>query len=673
MAVSITSKDQHGKRVIAAIDAAIDTALARTDTEQYADGYWVGVLESNACMEAEWLLAFHVLGHECPWADELVTGILRRQRPDGAWETYHAAPAGDINATVECYAALRACGWAADTEPLVKARDWITAHGGLPATRVFTRLWLALIGEWPWQHTPSLLPEIIRLPLWAPFNIYRFASWARATLVPLTLLSARAHTRPLPDGCRLDELFPGGRERFDYTSRRSGTWYSRRAWIGFLDRGIKRLVAGRRLPGRARTVQRCIDWIVARQDDDGTWGGIQPPWIYSLMALHAEGRELDDPVIARGLAALDTHWSVQRHGGRIIQASQSPVWDTALMLIAQLDCGRSPADRPALRRAVDWLLAHEVRTAGDWQVRAPGVEPGGWAFEHANAHYPDVDDTAVVVLLLARLRDDLPDARRIDAATGRAVRWLRAMQSRNGGWGAFDRDNDSRLLADIPFCDFGEAVDPPSVDVTAHVLEALAALGYDASDSAVQRATDFIRAEQEPAGSWFGRWGVNHLYGTAAALMALRAIGEPADAPTIERGAQWLAEQQNDDGGWGESCASYMDPAQIGHGVSTPSQTGWALTGLIAVDRDRYAPAIERGTRFLLARQNAGTWPEPQYTGTGFPGYGIGTRAAISDPEALAARLHQGGELQRGFMINYNLYRHYFPLLALGRIRHGMR
>lgn len=673
MAVAITNTAQHGERAEAAIDAAIDAALARADADQHADGYWVGVLESNACMEAEWLLAFHVLGHDCPWSDELVTGILRRQRPDGAWETYHAAPDGDINATVECYAALRARGWDADAEPLQKARDWIVAHGGLSATRVFTRLWLALIGEWPWHHTPSLPPEIIRLPLWAPFNIYRFASWARVTLVPLTLLSARSHTRPLPDGCRLDELFPGGRDRFDYAPRRRGAWYSRRGLFGIADRGIRRLVAGRRLPGRARTVQCCIDWIVERQDADGTWGGIQPPWVYSLMALHAEGRGLDDPVIARGLAALDTHWSVPRHGGRIIQASQSPVWDTALMLIAQLDCGRTPADRPALRRAVDWLLAHEVRTAGDWQVRLPGVEPGGWAFEHANAHYPDVDDTAVVVLLLARLRDDMPNRQRIDAALGRAVNWLESMQSRNGGWAAFDRDNDSRLLADMPFCDFGEVVDPPSVDVTAHVLEAFAALGRDVSDPAVQRGVAFIRAEQEPAGSWFGRWGVNHLYGTAAVLMGLRAVGEPPDARYIDRAAQWLAGQQNDDGGWGESCASYMDPAQIGRGVSTPSQTAWAIMGLIAVDADRHAPAIRRGTEFLIGGQHGGTWREPQYTGTGFPGYGSGARASITDAEAWAARLQQGGELQRAFMINYNLYRHYFPLAALGRMRRRMR
>jgi len=660
--------DSDLRPVPGTLDAGIVAALAWTDAQQHADGYWVGVLESNACMEAEWLLAFHLLNYDCPWADELVTGILNRQRPDGAWETYFAAPAGDINATVECYAALRARGMAADSEPLRRARAWIFTHGGLRRTRVFTRLWLALIGEWPWRDMPSLMPEIIRLPLWTPFNIYHFASWARATLVPLTLLAAREHVRALPDDCRLDELFPQGRDRYDYTMIRRGAWYSRSGLFYYADRLSKRFFGGWRLPGRGRTVQRCVDWIVTHQDVDGSWGGIQPPWIYSLIALHAEGRGLDDPVIARGLAALDTHWSCRCYGGRMIQACESPVWDTVLMIMAILDCGVTHAKQPSLRIAVDWLLDQEIRTRGDWSVKLPNVEPGGWAFELANASYPDIDDTGIVLAVLARLRADFPDRGRLDAAIGRTTRWLEAMQSRNGGWGAFDKDNDSRLLADVPFCDFGEAVDPPSVDVTAHVLEGFGELGRDSSDPAVRRGLTFIRSEQEASGSWFGRWGVNHIYGTATVLTALRAIGESMHAPYITRAEDWLAAQQNDDGGWGESCASYMDPAQIGRGASTASQTGWAMMGLLASGDTRYSSTLERGAAFLLGTQVEGTWHEPQYTGTGFPGYGIGVRTALDMP-ALGDRLQQGGELQRGFMINYNLYRHYFPLAALGRLR----
>jgi len=650
------------------LDAGIASALAWTDVEQHADGYWVGVLESNACMEAEWLLAFHILGYDCPWVGELVTGILNRQRPDGAWETYYEAPAGDINATVESYAALRASGMAADSEPLQRARAWIFAHGGLRKTRVFTRIWLAMIGEWPWHELPSLLPEIIHLPLWMPFNIYNFASWARATIVPLTLLTARTHVRLLPRDSRLDELFPQGRDRYDYAMIRRGAWFSRSGLFYYADRLVKRCFGDWRLPGRDRAVQRCIDWIVAHQDADGSWGGIQPPWIYSLIALHAEGRGLDDPVIARGLAALDTHWSCHRYGGRMIQACESPVWDTVLMIMAMLDCGQTHGEQPRLQTAVDWLLDQEIRIRGDWSVKLPDVEPGGWAFEHANSWYPDIDDTGVVLAVLARLRDDYPDRNRLDAVLDRTTRWLEAMQSRNGGWGAFDKDNDSRLLADVPFSDFGEAVDPPSVDVTAHVLEGFGELGRDRSDPVVRRGLAYIQSEQEASGSWFGRWGVNHIYGTAAVLTALRALGEPMDASYVVRAGNWLAEQQNEDGGWGESCASYMDSARIGNGVSTASQTGWAMMGLLVFDVTSYASALERGATYLLNNQVDGTWYEPEYTGTGFPGYGVGARTMLDAP-ALADRLQQGGELQRGFMINYNLYRHYFPLAALGRMR----
>jgi len=667
--IEITNSDMQP--VYGNLDAGIKAALAWTDAEQHDDGYWVGVLESNACMEAEWLLAFHILGYDYPWADDLVTGILNRQRPDGAWETYFEAPNGDINATVESYAALRARGMAADAEPLRRAREWIFTHGGLRKTRVFTRIWLALIGEWPWRDTPALMPEIIHMPLWTPFNIYHFASWARATIMPLTLLTARKHTRPLAPGCRLDELFPDGRERYDTRMSRRGSWYSRSGLFFYGDRLVKRLLGSWRLPGRDRTVRRCVDWIVAHQDTDGSWGGIQPPWVYSLMALSAEGRGLDDPVIARGLAALETHWSHRRYGGRMIQACESPVWDTALMIMAMLDCGLTPAERPSLCVAVDWLLDQEIRTTGDWSVKSPGVEPGGWAFELANAHYPDIDDTGVIVTILARLRDQYPDRQRLDAAIGRATRWLEAMQSRNGGWGAFDKDNDSLLLADVPFSDFGEAVDPPSVDVTAHVLEAFGELGRGCSDPVVSRALAYIRSEQEDSGSWFGRWGVNHIYGTAAVLTALRAIGESMDAPYVVRALDWLATQQNDDGGWGESCASYMNSAQIGCGTSTASQTGWAMMGLLAGGDARHSATLEQGADFLLTTQTNGTWDEPQYTGTGFPGYGIGARRALDAPE-LAVRLQQGGELQRGFMINYNLYRHYFPLAALGRMRRSV-
>ena len=653
---------------LSALDAGIADGLAWLEAEQSPDGFWVGILESNCCIEAEWLLAFHVLGYQHPGRDSILRGILDRQRADGAWETYHDAPSGDINATVECYAALRAHGLAPDEEPLRRARDWILANGGLTKVRVFTRYWLALIGEWPWDQTPNLPPEIIRFPLWMPFNIYHFASWARATLIPLAVLSARRYVRPLPAARRLDELFPDGREQFDFSLPRRGSRWSWRRFFLAADRMLHRLQGVWRIPGRRGAVAQCLEWIIRHQDADGAWGGIQPPWIYSLMALHAEGYALSHPVLARGLSALGAHWSYERQGTLRIQASESPVWDTLLALLGMLDCDVTYEGSVAMQRATDWLLAQEIRVPGDWAVKVKGVAPGGWAFERANLHYPDVDDTAVALILLARVRDSFDDTRRVDAAIGRAREWMLAMQSRNGGWAAFDRDNDRELLTKIPFCDFGEALDPASADVTAHALEALGALGYDRVFPPVARGLEYLRREQEPRGSWFGRWGVNHIYGTAAVLPALRAVGEDMDAAYVRRAAAWLTTEQNRDGGWGESCASYMDATQIGRGVSTASQTAWAIIGLLAVSETDYNRAVQRGIDFLLRTQASGSWDEPQYTGTGFPGYGVGARTRLEDPE-LSRRLQQGVELQRGFMINYNLYRHYFPLAALGRAR----
>jgi squalene-hopene/tetraprenyl-beta-curcumene cyclase len=385
------------------------------------------------------------------------------------------------------------------------------------------------------------------------------------------------------------------------------------------------------------------------------------------MALNVEGYELSHPVMAKGLAALDSHFAYERGGTLHIQASESPVWDTLLTLLAMQDCDREFT--PTMQQALDWVLANEVRYRGDWAKKVKHVEPSGWAFERANLHYPDIDDTAVALLMLARLPRGLLDQPRIRATIDRALGWTLAMQSSNGGWAAFDKDNDWKIITKIPFCDFGEALDPPSADVTAHVLEALASLGFDRHHRAVKRGYDFLRSEQESDGSWFGRWGVNHIYGTAAVLPALAALGEDMSQDFVQRAADWLRAHQNEDGGWGETCASYMDDALRGRGPSTASQTAWALLALIATGDRAHEREIRRGVAFLIARQrDDGTWDEPYYTGTGFPGYGFGERMDFRDKRTLE-RIAQGTELQRGFMLNYNLYRHYFPLMALGRAR----
>lgn len=646
----------------------MDAALGWLDSQQDDSGFWVGMLESNYCMEAEWLLAMHFLGvRDEARQSAIVRGMLEAQREDGSWEIYHDAPCGDINTTVECYAALRSTGMPAGDPALAKARDWILSHGGLREVRVFTRYWLALIGEWPWEKTPNLPPEIIFFPLWVPFNIYHFASWARATLVPLCILSSRREIRPLPRDRRLDELFPEGRERQDYALPKKGGGF----WDRFFRTTDRFLHAYQNLaftPWRRLAVRQCVEWVIRHQDADGAWGGIQPPWIYSLMALNAQGYPLSHPVLRKGLDALDAHWSYERGGALHIQASESIVWDTWLSLLAMHDCGRTLDHAPAMKRGFDWVLQQQVIAPGDWQVKVREIEPGGWAFERANLAYPDVDDTAVALIVLALLRRQSGDPGRIDHAIRPALDWTLAMQCRNGGWAAFDRDNDREILTRIPFSDFGEALDPPSVDVTAHVLEALGLLGMDATHPAVSRGLAFVRAEQESDGSWFGRWGVNHIYGTGAVLPALRAIGEDMSQGYIRKAADWIADHRNADGGWGESCASYMEFAWRGRGDSTASQTGWALMALLALDQPGYRGTIEAGVGFLVSTQRDGTWDEPQYTGTGFPGYGVGARTELDQPD-LSERLHQGGELQRGFMINYNLYRHYFPLMALGRAR----
>nr|UXE44053.1 squalene--hopene cyclase [uncultured bacterium] len=662
-----TGRDFPSDELSAALRAAVTWLLG----QQSADGFWVGNVETNSAIEAEWLLASHILGISLPKERGVIRELRRRQRPDGSWGIYPGAPDGDINSTIEVYAALRAKGFDPQCAELTRARTWILSHGGMRNVRVFTRYWLAMIGVWPWQATPNLPPEIIRLPQWFPFSIYNFAQWARATMVPLAVICARRPVWPLPDRSRLEELFPSGYDHFDFYApvrRRSAL-----SWESFFQKTDRVLHLGQSagvIPWRENSIKLCLEWMIRHQDADGAWGGIQPPWIYGLIALRNEGYDLRHPVIAKGLAALSAHWSFDRDGGTTIQATDSVVWDTLLSLLALCEAGCSLSDTQAMRRGVAWVLDQQVRVPGDWALRVKNIAPGGWAFERANLAYPDVDDTAVALLVLAKVRQagGRSDAR-IGEAIERGVAWTMAMQSSTGGWGAFDKDNDRDIICKIPFCNFGEALDPPSVDVTAHVLEALGALGENMEHPSIRRAVAFIRREQEEDGSWFGRWGVNHVYGTGAVLPGLRAVGEDMSQAYVRRAADWIVAQQNDDGGWGETCASYMDPGLRGVGPSTPSQTAWALMALLSIGSAAYLSAIQRGLRYLCDTQDReGTWDEQVYTATGFPGYGIGTRTNL-EAKDLSARLQQGAELSRGFMLGFNMYRHYFPLIALGRAR----
>ena len=598
-------------------------------------GWWQGELETNVTMDAEDLLLRHFLGIFTPeLAAESAGWIRKQQREDGTWANFYGGP-GDLSTTVEAYVALRLAGDATDTPHMKLAADWITDNGGVTATRVFTRIWLALSGLWDWDELPVIPPEIIYLPSWFPLNIYDWGCWARQTMVALAVVASFKPARPLP--FTIGELYAdpedGPSPGLPPKAGQRDPWS---VFFNALDKALHKVE--HRIPRRARraALRRCADWIIARQEADGCWGGIQPPWVYSIMALHLLGFGLDHPVIAKAIAGLE-RFTIRENGTRRLEACQSPVWDTVLTMTALADAGLPP-DHPALVSAANWVLAEEIRQPGDWQVRRPQTPPGGWAFEFDNDNYADTDDTAEVILALRRARSDSR------AAIGRGLRWLEGMQCKDGGWGAFDADNTRELINKLPFCDFGAVIDPPSADVTAHIVEAFAAEGL-AAETACRRGVIWLLKNQEEDGSWFGRWGANYVYGTGAVVPALIAAGVKPGKPQIRRAVAWLQAHQNPDGGWGEDLRSYDDPAAwSGTGTSTASQTAWALLALLAAG-ERASETAERGVRWLARTQRPdGTWDEPQYTGTGFP---------------------------RDFYLNYHLYRLAFPVSALGRYVRG--
>ncbi len=655
------------KTIRETLRAAIDWVKIR----QADDGMWCGPLETNCCMEAQWILAMKFIDFDDHKKTKVLQYILDRQREDGSWDVYYGSEQGDINTTLECYFALRVSGFDPDEPALAKARKWLIENKWTERIRVFTKYWLALFGEWPWAHTPVIPPEIVFLPKWCPFNIYDFASWARATMMPITILCSRRPIKELPENLRLDELFPEGRDKVDYRLQRKS--HKAISWDNLFMKLDHALHAYNRFPikpFRESAIKLVLQWMLEHQDEDGAWGGIQPPWIYGILTMYVEGFSLDQINMSRAIDAFNLHWQVPRGEGIMLQASESPVWDTFLTMISLMDAGETPGTSPELLKALDYVLAKENRYHGDWSVMVgKHVEPGGWAFERANNYYPDIDDAAIAICALKRIQKLLPRestrARRVDSAIRRTVNWILAMQNPNGGWAAFDRDNTRELVTKIPFADFGEMLDPPSADLTGHVVEALAMCGFSRNHPAIARAIKLMYDEQEDDGSLFGRWGVNYIYGTCGVLPALTAVGDTKETPQIRRALEWLASKQNADGGWGESIASYMEPKYSGTGIpSTASQTAWALMAIMSADDKNYDECIARGCKFLCDSQRAdGTWDEPYYTGTGFPGYGLGAKVDLRK----GAPLPQGKELARGFMLNYNWYRHYFPITALGR------
>src|SRR5438067_4967874 len=536
---------------------ALELAREHLLDVQQGGGWWRGELQTNVTMDAEDMLLREFLGMRR--SDETARSaawIRSQQRDDGTWANFYGGP-GDLSTTIEAYWALRLAGDPPDAPHMLEAADYIRRRGGLERTRVFTHLWLALFGLWSWDDVPALPPEVIFLPEWFPLNVCDFACWARQTSVALTVVGAHRPVRAI--GFGIDELRTGASPP---------PWEPLSTWKGRfrrLDRAL-RAYERRPIPALRRlALARATEWIVRRQEADGSWGGIQPPWVYSLMALSLQGYPLAHAVMRAGLEGLD-RFTIIEGDVRRLEACQSPAWDTALAAIALTDAGVAP-DHRALVRAADWLLGEEIRVRGDWAIRRPGLEPGGWAFEFANDNYPDIDDTAEVVMALRRT-----EAEGAAEAIARAVRWTLAMASRDGGWGAFDADNTRELCRKLPFCDFGEVIDPPSADVTAYIVEMLGREEMTQHD-ANRRGIDWLLRAQEADGSWFGRWGANYVYGTGAVVPALVAAGISAVHPAVRRAVDWLESVQNEDGGWGEDLRSYADRAWTGRGTSTASQT----------------------------------------------------------------------------------------------------
>jgi squalene-hopene/tetraprenyl-beta-curcumene cyclase len=625
---------------------ALELAREHLLSLQDAAGWWRGELQTNVTMDAEDMLLREFLGiRRAEETERSAAWIRSQQRADGTWSNFHGG-AGELSTTIEAYWALRLAGDEPEQEHMRIAADFIRGEGGLERARVFTHVWLALFGLWSWERVPALPPEVVLLPASVPLNVYDFACWARQTIVALSVVKAHRPVHTLPFA--LDELRVQGGAHPDGAAQPPQPAPSRRGvWLGRLDRLLRAYERRPFAPLRRLALARAESWIVRRQEADGSWGGIQPPWVYSLMALRLSGYPLEHPVLRRGLEGLDRFMVEDRDdsrgvgapagASRRLEACQSPVWDTGLALLALSDAGVAEDDQ-AMLAAARWLLGEEVTVRGDWSVARPALEPGGWAFEFANVNYPDVDDTVEVVLALARLAERTPLRAPIDGAIGRALRWVEGMQSSDGGWGAFDADNTRALVRELPFLDFGEVIDEPSADVTAHTVEMLGVLGLGATPAA-QRGVRWLIEHQEADGSWFGRWGVNHVYGTGAAVPGLIAAGIDPSHASIRRAVAWLEGHQNEDGGWGEDPRSYDDPKWIGRGPSTASQTAWALLALHAAGER--SQALARGVGWLVSTQRAdGGWDEPQYTGTGFP----------SD-----------------YYINYHLYRLTFPIMALGR------
>jgi squalene-hopene/tetraprenyl-beta-curcumene cyclase len=615
------------------VRSARDKARGWLVAQQRADGHWVGELEGDTILESEYILLMAFLGREAdPVCLRCARYLLDQQLPEGGWSIYPGGPA-EVSASVKAYFALKLLGYSADDSALARARGAILAAGGVRACNSFTRFYLALLGQIGYDECPSVPPELVLIPPRLGFSLSAMSAWTRTIVVPLSIMSYFKPVRQIEPERGIAELFVD-RPRVQF--RASEGWLSWSSFFRGLDRVLKWVDRWAPESWRRPAVAAAHRWMLEHFRDSDGLGAIFPPMVYTLVALHCLGYAPDSEIVQWAWRQLED-LRLEDQGRTRIQPCLSPVWDTAIATIALADADQ-PEDTQAIQRAVGWLLEQEVREPGDWQIRRPGIEPSGWHFQYRNAFYPDIDDTAMVLMALLRCRDAQLAA--IPAAVRRGTNWLLSMQNRDGGWAAFDVDIDNQVLTKVPFADHNAMLDPSCADITARVIELLGMLGHRADHPAIARGLEFLWRTQEPQGCWYGRWGVNYIYGTWQVLQGLKAIDFPMDHPAVRRAADWLISVQQPCGGWGESCRSYDQPELMGKGAPTASQTAWAALGLIAAGHVQ-SEAVRRGIQFLLRTQlDDGTWGESAFTGTGFP---------------------------RVFYLRYHLYRVYFPLMAVSR------
>lgn len=617
------------------LNPAISAAAITLQDRQADDGHWVFELEADATIPAEYIMLNHYMGEIDDRIEQKLAIYLRQiQGDDGGWPLFHDGEM-NISASVKAYFALKLVGDDLDAPHMVQAREAILAGGGAANSNVFTRFALALFEQIPWRATPVSRVEFLLVPRWFPWHIYKVSYWSRTVMVPLLILASLKPKAANPRNVSIEELFlsPPSKSKFPLPNPHGN-------WLGKLIISLDRLANPLQpLIPKFLTrmgIEKALNFIGPRLNGEDGLGGIFPAMANAVMAYDCLGYPRDHPGIAKTRKAIND-LLVEKDGLAYCQPCLSPIWDTALAAHALLEAG-SPDSSKAIDQATEWLLKKEVKeTRGDWSVQRPDTPSGGWAFQYNNDYYPDVDDTAVVAMALHRA-----DAAGTEAAVERSAQWILGMQSKNGGWAAFDADNDYRLLNHIPFADHGALMDPPTSDVTARTVSMLCQLGYDRSHHAVSKGVDFLLREQEEDGSWFGRWGTNYIYGTWSALSALNAAGEDPSSIPFTRAVTWLKDHQRSDGGWGEDCSTYWDDQRGESKTSTPSQTSWAVLALMSAGEVE-SDAVRRGINYLLDERNSeGKWTERHYNAVGFP---------------------------KVFYLQYHGYSVYFPLWALARYR----